>query len=107
MINNDKIFSSENYNFDNEQSQEGIGKMVAISLLKNPFVLLGIIILLGYGAVKFLNACDKLKIKRLYAKNKNKVDKIVEKLKTEVSFEKCKVNIFETIKLTIIFLYLI
>ena len=23
MINNDKIFSSENYNFDNEQSQEG------------------------------------------------------------------------------------
>ena len=98
MINNDKIFSSENYNFDNEQSQEGFGKMVAISLLKNPFVLLGIIILLGYGAVKFLNACDKLKIKRLYAKNKNKVDKIVEKLKTEVSFEKCKVNIFETIK---------
>ena len=24
MINNDKIFSSENYNFNNEQSQEGI-----------------------------------------------------------------------------------
>lgn len=24
MINNDKIFSSESYNFDNEQSQEGI-----------------------------------------------------------------------------------
>ena len=23
MINNDKIFSSEKYNFDNEQSQEG------------------------------------------------------------------------------------
>ena len=34
MINNDKIFSSENYNFDNEQSQEGFGKTVAISLLK-------------------------------------------------------------------------
>ena len=32
MINNDKIFSSEKYNFDNEQSQEGFGKMVAINI---------------------------------------------------------------------------
>ena len=33
MINNDKIFSSESYNFDNEQSQEGLLQIVGAMVL--------------------------------------------------------------------------
>ena len=49
MINNDKIFSSEKYNFDNEQSQEGllqiVGAMVLVpSVLKTVLFLIRLIV---------------------------------------------------------------
>lgn len=49
MINNDKIFSSENYNFNNEQSQEGllqiVGAMVLVpSVLKTVLFLIRLIV---------------------------------------------------------------
>ena len=65
MINNDKIFSSEKYNFDNEQSQEGIGLIVG-SIVLGPYLLFALLIFLA-------NIGEKISVK----KDKNKMKKIL------------------------------
>ena len=70
MINNDKIFSSENYNFDNEQSQEGISIV---------FKTIGILYLALFIFSKIVNKIDKhdkAKLKQFVKDNKPKLEKL-------------------------------
>ena len=78
MINNDKIFSSENYNFDNEQSQEGIigESLNSIKTFIIGFLLLdAILIFVAFISNKVHKAKDK-KLKEKIKNNKPLMDKI-------------------------------
>ena len=78
MINNDKIFSSENYNFDNEQSQEGIigESLNSIKTFIIGFLLLdAILIFVAFISNKVHKAKDK-KLKERIKNNKSLMDKI-------------------------------
>ena len=78
MINNDKIFSSENYNFDNEQSQEGIigESLNSIKTFIIGFLLLDtILIFVAFISNKVHKAKDK-KLKERIKNNKPLMDKI-------------------------------
>lgn len=78
MINNDKIFSSENYNFNNEQSQEGIigESLNSIKTFIIGFLLLdAILIFVAFISNKIHKAKDK-KLKERIKNNKSLMDKI-------------------------------
>ena len=78
MINNDKIFSSEKYNFDNEQSQEGIigESLNSIKTFIIGFLLLdAILIFVAFISNKVHKAKDK-KLKERIKNNKPLMDKI-------------------------------
>ena len=84
MINNDKIFSSENYNFDNEQSQEGIigESLNSIKTFIIGFLLLdAILIFVAFISNKVHKAKDK-KLKERIKNNKPLMDKISNFFKT-------------------------
>ena len=84
MINNDKIFSSENYNFDNEQSQEGIigESLNSIKTFIIGFLLLdAILIFVAFITNKVHKAKDK-KLKERIKNNKSLMDKISNFFKT-------------------------
>lgn len=84
MINNDKIFSSENYNFDNEQSQEGIigESLNSIKTFIIGFLLLdAILIFVAFISNKIHKAKDK-KLKERIKNNKPLMDKISNFFKT-------------------------
>ena len=84
MINNDKIFSSENYNFDNEQSQEGIigESLNSIKTFIVGFLLLdAILIFVAFISNKVHKAKDK-KLKEKIKNNKPLMDKISNFFKT-------------------------
>ena len=94
MINNDKIFSSENYNFDNEQSQEG-------NLLEK--------IQIGFGAIMMAWCLLAYVIMPIYRKTplykyllkrkKEKEEKLSEqRLKEYEKERKAEENAFEQIK---------
>lgn len=101
MINNDKIFSSENYNFDNEQSQEGI---IGESLNSIKAFIIGFLLLdaiLSFVAI-ILYKIEKQKDKKLKEKIKNNkplMDKISNFFKTAY-IDYCKY--LETVKETIL-----
>ena len=84
MINNDKIFASENYNFDNEQSQEGI---IGESLNSIKTFIIGcllldaILIFVAFISNKVHKAKDK-KLKERIKNNKPLMDKISNFFKT-------------------------
>ena len=80
MINNDKIFSSESYNFDNEQSQEGIGLIVG-SIVLGPYLLFALLIFLANIGEKISVKKDKNKMKKYYETNKSKINEIANRLK--------------------------
>ena len=78
MINNDKIFSSEKYNFDNEQSQEGIigESLNSIKTFIIGFLLLdAILIFVAFISNKIHKAKDK-KLKERIKNNKSLMYKI-------------------------------
>ena len=84
MINNDKIFSSENYNFNNEQSQEGIigESLNSIKTFIIGFLLLdAILIFVAFISNKVHKAKDK-KLKERIKNNKPLMDKISNFFKT-------------------------
>lgn len=84
MINNDKIFSSENYNFNNEQSQEGIigESLNSIKTFIIGFLLLdAILIFVAFISNKVHKAKDK-KLKERIKNNKSLMDKISNFFKT-------------------------
>ena len=84
MINNDKIFSSEKYNFDNEQSQEGIigESLNSIKTFIIGFLLLdAILIFVAFISNKVHKAKDK-KLKERIKNNKPLMDKISNFFKT-------------------------
>ena len=84
MINNDKIFSSEKYNFDNEQSQEGIigESLNSIKTFIIGFLLLdAILIFVAFISNKVYKAKDK-KLKERIKNNKPLMDKISNFFKT-------------------------
>ena len=84
MINNDKIFSSENYNFNNEQSQEGIigESLNSIKTFIVGFLLLdAILIFVAFISNKVHKAKDK-KLKERIKNNKPLMDKISNFFKT-------------------------
>ena len=100
MINNDKIFSSENYNFNNEQSQEGIiedleldiftnnekseesiGKLLLGGLIFGPYIVVALLLLCGSIFLKIAERKDKNELKKLYKTHKVEIDKIVDNLK--------------------------
>ena len=84
MINNDKIFSSEKYNFDNEQSQEGIigESLNSIKTFIIGFLLLdAILIFVAFISNKIHKAKDK-KLKERIKNNKPLMDKISNFFKT-------------------------
>ena len=84
MINNNKIFSSENYNFDNEQSQEGIigESLNSIKTFIIGFLLLdAILIFVAFISNKVHKAKDK-KLKERIKNNKPLMDKISNFFKT-------------------------
>ena len=81
MINNDKIFSSESYNFDNEQSQEGIGSIIVGGILLGPWLLFALLLFLANIGVKVSEKKDKNKMKKYYEKNKDKINEIARKIK--------------------------
>lgn len=78
MINNDKIFSSEKYNFDNEKSQEGIigESLNSIKTFIIGFLLLdAILVFVAFISNKVHKAKDK-KLKERIKNNKSLMDKI-------------------------------
>ena len=81
MINNDKIFSSESYNFDNEQSQEGIGSVIVGIVGLGPFLLFALLLFLANIGVKISDKKDKNKMKKYYERNKDKINEIARKVK--------------------------
>lgn len=101
MINNDKIFSSESYNFDdklkrlaeyrydteideyvdNEKSEESISKLIIGGLIFGPYVILALLLLCGSIFFKIAERKDKNELKKLYKKHKSEIDKIVNNLK--------------------------
>ena len=97
MINNDKIFSSENYNFDNEQSQEGIigESLNSIKTFIIGFLLLdAILIFVAFISNKVYKAKDK-KLKERIKNNKPLMDKISNFFKTAYD---CYCKYLETAK---------
>lgn len=70
MINNDKIFSSESYNFDNEQSQEGIGTVIkTVGILY-----LALLVMAAIGTV--INTQKEKAVKNFMKNNKSKLSRI-------------------------------
>ena len=101
MINNDKIFSSEKYNFNNEQSQEGIigESLNSIKTFIIGFLLLdAILIFVAFISNKVHKAKDK-KLKERIINNKSLMDKISNFFKTAYD-DYCKY--LETAKKTIL-----
>ena len=94
MINNDKIFSSESYNFDNEQSQEG-------NLLEKIQIGFGAIMmawcLLAYVIIPIYRKTPLYKY--LLKRKKEKEEKLSEqRLKEYEKERKAEENAFEQIK---------
>lgn len=101
MINNNKIFSSESYNFDdklkrlaehrynseldeyvdNEKSEESISKLIIGGLIFGPYIILALLLLCGSIFFKIAEREDKNELKKLYKKHKSEIDKIVNNLK--------------------------
>ena len=86
MINNDKIFSSESYKFDdklkrlaerrydteideyvdNEKSEESISKLIIGGLIFGPYIILALLLLCGSIFFKIAEREDKNELKKWY-----------------------------------------